>query len=62
MANLLQDLEDMRKEISAELSALGVQPGQQPTQEQLQVVADRIWLYHCLLEKVNYGLTTMNKK
>ena len=42
MANLLQDLEDMRKEIRAELSALGVQPGQQATQEQLQVVADRV--------------------
>ena len=42
MANLLQDLEDMRKEISAELSALGVQSGQQATQEQLQVVADRV--------------------
>ena len=42
MTNLLQELENMRKEVSAELSALGVQPGQQPTQEQLQVVADRV--------------------
>ena len=42
MTNLLQELENMRKEISAELSALGVQPGQQATQEQLQVVADRV--------------------
>ena len=42
MANLLQELEEMRKEISQELNPLGVQPGQQATQEQLQIVADRI--------------------
>lgn len=42
MANLLQELEEMRKKISQELSTLGVQPGQQATQEQLQIVADRI--------------------
>lgn len=42
MANLLQELEEMRKEISQELNTLGVQPGQQATQEQLQIVADRV--------------------
>ena len=42
MGNLLQELEEMRKDISQELNTLGVQPGQQATQEQLQIVADRI--------------------
>jgi len=42
MTDLLQKLEDMRKEISAELETLGVQPGEQATQEQLMVVAKRV--------------------